>query len=361
MFKPLKSVIILAVVPCMIAATMPVGSLSSSGDSTVSGVSVPSGTAVFPGDLISTSKSGAVLNLSQGGTIQLGLDSQVRMPSNPAKGIEIVKGLSRVQSKSREVVLSASDWHLQGQPNAKTGQFTADVLRESDGRVSLNVSSGDIVAHSNQGNVTLMAQVGHPLMLPASMPDPTPTPTPTPQGGGSGSGSGSSGSGVSKGTVWALAALGVAGVAIGAAALASRPPDESSAVASLSSQVSSLSSQITALNSQVASLQTSLTAAIASATALQSAAALVNQLNAQLAILNAAQAALNSAQATINADVIILAAGGTLTATQQAALTAAQATVTAQAAIIAGATTSAASLISQLNKITVPSPHVGPA
>jgi exonuclease VII small subunit len=358
MYRYLKSLIILAVVPCMIAATIPVGSLSSSGDSTVSGVSVPSGTAVFPGDLIATSRSGAVLNLSQGGTIQLGVDSQVRIPSNPAKGIEIVKGLSRVQSKSHEVVLRASDWQLQGQPNAKTGQFTADVLRESDGRVSLNVSSGDIVAHSNQGNVTLMAQVGRPLMLPASMPDPTPTPTP--QGTGTPSSS-SSGSGVSKGTIWALAALGVAGVAIGAAALASRPPDESSAVASLSSQVSTLSSQITSLNSQIASLQTSLTAAIASATALQAASALVNQLNAQLAILSAAQAALNSAQAVINADLLTIAAGGTLSASQQTALTAAQATVTAQAAVIASATAAASSLISQLGKITVPSPHVGPA
>jgi hypothetical protein len=359
MYRPIKSLIILAVVPCMIAATMPVGSLSSSGDSTVSGVSVPSGTAVFPGDIVATGRSGATLNLSQGGTIQLGVDSQVRVPSNPAKGIEIVKGLSRVQSKSHEVLLRASDWQLQGQPNAKTGQFTADVLREADGRVSLNVSSGDIVAHSNQGNVTLMAQVGRPLMLPAAAPDPTPTPTP--QGGSGSSGSSSSGSGVSKGTIWALAALGVAGVAIGAAALASQPTDQTSAVASLSSQVSTLSSQITSLNSQIASLQTSLSAAIASATALQAASALVNQLNAQLAILSAAQVSLNSAQAVINADLLTIAAGGTLTPAQQTALVSAQATVTAQAAIIANATAAAASLISQLKGITVPSPHVGPA
>src|ERR1039458_7513844 len=185
MHKAMKSLIILAVVPCMIAATMPVGSLTSSAGSTVSGVSVPNGTAVFPGDVITSSQSGAVLNRAQGGTIQLGIDSQVRIPSNPSKGIEILKGLSRVQSKSHELVLLASDWRLQGQPNAKSGQFTADVLREPDGRVSLNVSSGDILAHSNQGNVTLMAQVGRPLMLPASLPEPTPSGTP--QAGGCGS------------------------------------------------------------------------------------------------------------------------------------------------------------------------------
>src|ERR1039458_9754890 len=93
MHKAMKSLIILAVVPCMVAATMPVGSLTSSAGSTVSGVNVPNGTAVFPGDVITSSQSGAVLNLAQGGTIQLGIDSQVRIPSNPSKGIEILKGL----------------------------------------------------------------------------------------------------------------------------------------------------------------------------------------------------------------------------------------------------------------------------
>jgi len=372
MHSSIKSLVILAVVPCMIAATMPVGSLTSSGNSTVSGVSVPSGTAVFPGDVIATSRSGAVLNLTQGGTIQLGIDSQVRIPTSPAKGIEIVKGLSRVQSKSHELVLAASDWQLQGQPDAKSGQFAADVLRDADGRVSLNVSSGDILAHSNQGNVTLMAQVGRPLMLPASLPDPTPSGTP--QGGGSGSGSGS-GSGKSSGSGsgwnkadWVGVVVGLGGIALGAAALATRPTDESGTVTSLSATVSSLQSTVTSLqtsisaaNAQIATLTTQISAAIATAAALQSAQTLVNQLNAQLATLNAAQAALNTAQATINADVVILANGGTLTAQQQAALTSAQATVTAQAAIIATSSAAASLLISQLKNITIPSPHAPPA
>src|SRR6266404_4850211 len=295
MHKALKSLVILAVVPCMIAATTPVGSLTSSGDSTVSGVCVPTGTAVFPGDVVATGSRGAVLNLAQGGTIQLGIDSQVRVPSNGSKGsIEILKGMSRVQSKSHELVLLASDWRLQAQPDAKSGQFAADVLRQADGQVSLNVSSGDILAHSNHGNVTLMAQVGRPLMLPASLPEPpAPSggPAPAPQGGGSG---------LSKGA-WAGIVIGVAALAVGAAEIASQPSDNSS-------QVAALNSQIAALNSQAANLLANLNAVAAAAS---TSAALSAQLDLQIRTITAAQVILNGLVAK-------LAANGSLSAADQA-------------------------------------------
>jgi prefoldin subunit 5 len=346
MVRSMKALVILVVVPCMMAATMPVGSLTSFGDSTISGVNVSSGTAVFPGDVISTTKSGALFTLSQGGTIQLGVDSQVRIPKNASAGIEIVKGMSRVQSKAG-LVLLASDWRLQGQP-ATNGQLTADVLRDNDGRVSLNVSSGQFLAHSNHGDVTLVAQAGKPLMLPASLPEPTP---PAPPQGGSG-GSKSSGSGLTKGE-WAALVIGVAGLSIGAAALATRPTDQSSAVASLSSQVATLNTQISGLNSQITTLKASLTAV---ATASQNIQTLSASLNSQLAALNAAQAALAADQVTINGIVAKLAAGQTLTASDQAALTAAQADVVKQSGAISSASTAATNLINQINKITIPSP-----
>src|SRR5258706_7128399 len=157
--KASKCTLTMLLVPCLIAATMPAGSLTTFGDATeLSGVAVKSGAAVFPGDSIKTGAGGALFTLSNSKSIQLGPNSEVRVGKDSS--VEIVRGMSRVQSKAQPFAVAASDWKLQGQPDSKTGTLTADVVREADGRVSLNVSSGQVSARSNHGNVVMVAQVG---------------------------------------------------------------------------------------------------------------------------------------------------------------------------------------------------------
>lgn len=328
-----KGLLLSVLVPALMAAAIPTGSLTTFGETSVSGVSVQSGTAVFPGDVISTGLSSAIYNLPNGKTVQIGPNSVLRVSKDST--VDVVKGMSRIQGKSAFTVL-ASNWRLQGTPDVKNG-LSADVTRESDGRVSLNVASGKIVATSNRGNVVMVAEAGHPVMLPSEAPSTGPTDPPQ---GGSGGGGGNH-----KALIVGAFVVGAAGIAIGAAALASQPADQTS-------QVAALQSQVTALNTQTANLLANLNSLTASVT---TSASLSAQLAAQIAKLNAAQVALNAAQATINGITAKLAAGQTLTAADQSALASAQATVTAQSAIISAASAAANSLILQIQQISVPS------
>jgi len=335
-----KGLILSVLVPCLIAASaVPAGSLTTFGETAVSGVNVQSGTAVFPGDTISTGSSSALFNLPNGRTMQIGPNSALRI--NKDSVVEIVKGMSRMQAKSGAFVMLASNWKLQGQPDAKSG-LAADVVRESDGKVSLNVVSGKVTATSNRGNVVMVAEAGKPLMLPAEAPSTGPSDPPA-GGGGQGSGGGSSSN--HKALVVGAYIVGAAAIAVGAAAIASQPADSSS-------QVTALNSQIAALNTQAANLLANLNAVAAAAGA---SAALTAQLDLQIQKLVAAQAALATAQGIINGLVAKLAANGSLSASDQSALATAQATVTAQTAIISAASTAAAALISQIQQISVPS------
>jgi len=340
-----RGLILAVLVPCLMAATVPAGSLTTFGETSVSGVSVQSGTAVFPGDTITTGSSSALFNLPNGRTMQIGPNSALRVTKDSI--VEIVKGNSRMQAKSGPFVMLASNWRLQGTPDVKSGMLTADVVRESDGRVSLNVESGKVTANSNRGNVVMVAEVGRPVYLPSEAPSTGPSDPPAGSGSGSGGGQGSGGGSSSnhKALVVGAYVVGAAAIAVGAAAIASQPSDNSS-------QVAALSAQVTALNTQAANLLANLNAVAAAAGA---SAALTAQLNLQIQKIVAAQAALATAQATINGLVAKLAANGSLNATDQATLAAAQATVTAQAAILAAASSAAASLINQINQISVPS------
>jgi hypothetical protein len=290
---------------------MPVGSLTTSGDSTeLSGVAVKSGATVFAGDTIKTGPGSALFTLSKGRSIQIGPNSEVRVGKDSST-VEIVKGMSRLQSKSESFAMLASDWKLQGRPDTKTGLLTADVVRELDGRISVNVANGQVAARSNRGNVVMTAQAGRPLMLPASMPEP-----PSPPQGAS--------SGVSRGVVIA-ALLGAAGLGAGIAAIATQ--DDNSG---LKSQLASLATQNAALTSQINSLRTQVAAVAVAAGAVKT---LADQLNAQLANLVTLQNQLSSVQSQINALVAKVASGQPLSQADQNTLTqlqAQQATISAQ-------------------------------
>src|SRR5258708_5097133 len=113
-----KGLVLGILVPCLMAATMPVGSLTTFGETSVSGVSVQSGAAVFPGDTITTARSSALFNLPNGRTVQMGPNSTLRI--SPDSVVEIVKGSSRIQAKSGQFVMLASSWTLQCHPTATT-------------------------------------------------------------------------------------------------------------------------------------------------------------------------------------------------------------------------------------------------
>jgi regulator of replication initiation timing len=295
-------------------------------------VAVQSGAAVFPGDSIKTGAGGALFTLSNSKSIQIGPNSEVRVGKDSS--VEIVRGMSRVQAKSQTFAMAASDWKLQGQPDSKTGVLTADVVRQADGKVSLNVGSGQISARSNRGNVVMVAQVGRPILLPASIPMPEPPPQ------------GSSG-GVSRPVVVA-ALLGAAGLGAGIAAIATR--DDSS---DLKTQLSSLATQNAALTSQINALRTSLNAVAAAA---QQIKALSDQLNAALNNLTTLSNQLDAVQRQINALVAKVASGQPLTAAEQASLTSLQAQQATLAAQITTASASVNSIITSIRNVTVPTP-----
>lgn len=346
-----RGLLLAILVPALMATTIPTGSLTTFGATSVSGVSVQSGTAVFPGDVITTGPSSAVFNLPNGRTVQIGPNSALRISKDST--VDILKGMSRIQAKSGPFVMLASNWRLQGQPDGKSGLLTADVVRESDGQVSLNVSSGKIVASSFRGNVVMVAEAGRPVMLPSEPPSTGPSDPPQAGGSGSGgSGSSGSGSGNNKALIIGAFVVGAVGLAVGAAALASQPTDQSSTVASLQASIATLNGQIAALNTQTANLLANLNAVASAAAA---SAALTAKLNTQIGILVAAQGALASAQAQVNALVAKLAAIGSLSAADQTALAAAQAIVVAQGAIIATAAAASSALITQINSIVIPS------
>jgi len=184
----MRSLVLLVVIPCLIAATAPTGSLTTFGDASVSGVNVQSGTAVFPGDTISTGSSNARFNLSNGRSLQIGPNSSLRISQDSV--VEIVTGMSRMQAKSQPFVMLASNWRLTGQPDGKSGFLAADVLRQPSGEVSLNVTSGKVIASSNRGNVVMIAEAGRPVMLPSAAPSSGPSDPPAGAGGGAGGGQG---------------------------------------------------------------------------------------------------------------------------------------------------------------------------
>jgi len=348
MKRATKGLMLSILVPALMAATVPSGSLTTFGDTSVSGVHVQSGTAVFPGDLITTGSNSAVYNLSNGRTVQIGPNSALRISKDST--VDVVKGSSRMQSKSTAFVMLAANYRLQGTPD-KNG-LTADVVRESDGRVALNVTSGKVVATSNTGRYTLVAEAGRPAMLPSSAPEPSGTPAGSPAGSPSPSPSPQGGGGSNKGLIVGAFLVGAVGLAVGAAALADQPADNSSQVAALQSQTTSLSSQITALNSQTANLLTNLNAVSAAASQSQ---ALNTQLSVQIGNLLAAQAALAAAQTQINVLLAKVANGGTLTPADQATLASLQQTIATQSAAVAAAAAAANSLINQIKAITIPS------
>jgi hypothetical protein len=330
--KASKYTLTLLLVPCLIAATVPTGSLTTFGDATeLSGIPVKSGAAVFPGDSIKTGAGGALFTLSNGKSIQIGPNSEVRVGKDSS--LEIVRGMSRVQSKTQTVAMQASDWKLQGQPDSKTGVLSADVVREADGKISLNVSSGQVSARSNRGNVVMVAQVGRPVMLPASIPAP---PDPPPGGGSSASG------GVSKGIVVA-AILGAAGLGAGIAAIATQ--DDNS---DLKSQLTSLATQNAALTSQINALRATLNAVSAS---VQQIKALTDQLNAALATLTNLQNQLAANQRQIDALFAKLASGQSLTASEQASLATLQASQTSLATQITAVSNTINSIIASIRVI----------
>jgi len=331
--KASKCTLTLLLVPCLIAATMPTGSLTTFGDATeLSGVAVKSGAAVFPGDSIKTGAGGALFTLSSSKSIQIGPNSEVRVGKDSS--LEIVRGMSRVQAKAQTFDMAASEWKLQGQPDRKTGVLTVDVVREADGKVSLNVASGQVSARSNRGNVVMVAQVGRPLMLPASIPAP---PDP-PQG---------SGGGVSRPVVIA-ALLGAAGLGAGIAAIATQ--DDNS---DLKSQLTSVAAQNASLTSQINALRTSLNAVAAAA---QQIKALSDNLNAALANLTSLSNQLDSVQRQINALVAKVAAGQPLSAADQASLASLQAQQASISAQISTASSNVNSIITQIRNVTVPTP-----
>jgi len=334
--KASKCILPMLLVPCLIAATMPAGSLTTFGEATaLSGIPVKSGAAVFPGDSIKTGAGGALFTLSDSKSIQIGPNSEVRVGKDSS--VEIVSGMSRVQSKTQTFAMLASDWKLQGQPDSKTGVLTADVVRQADGKVSLNVASGQVSARSNRGNVVMVAQVGRPLLLPASIP----MPDPPPQGGSSASG------GVSKPVIVA-AILGAAGLGAGIAAIATQ--DDNS---DLKSQVTSLATQNAALTTQINALRTSLNAVAAAA---QQIKGLTDQLNTALANLTNLSNQLDVIQRQINTLVAKVASGQSLTAAEQASLASLQAQQAALAAQITTASNTVNTIITSIKNTVVPTP-----
>ena len=257
---------------------VPLGTLTSTfGTAQVSGTSVPSGAAVFSGDTIETRAAKAVFTFTGGDSVMLGPNARVRISqAGNVPAIEVLKGMSRVQLRTKEFKLVASNWTLQPKPDAKTGRTIADVLRDSTGAVSVSVQEGELLAKNAAGKPFAVAKAGRPTMPPASAVPPAAS-APPPQIGSP-----------SSELVWgAYIAAGVAGTL---AVIALVDDDEDGSAA-----------QIQALIAQNSELQSQINSLLAQLNALSAESELVNSLLAQLAALSAELAQLAAEASAIAA------------------------------------------------------------
>jgi peptidoglycan hydrolase CwlO-like protein len=350
---------------CLAASPQPVGMLSSASvGALITGVAVPSGTAVYKGDVIEARLGSAIFTLTNGASLTVCSDGRVRVMGSDS--VELLKGMSRVESRSSGVTLVASNWVLGARPNTKT-----DVVIDSSG-VSLMVGQGQVFAKNLATKEVLVADNSRPILLPAAA-------APEPQGQAPAPpASGPSGHHHTSAKIVGAYVIGAAAIAVGAAAIATRSSVSQSQVDALQTQQQSQASQISTLQSQLAAAQSTLTSLSASNTSLtttvnslrtqlttlQTQASqlsdydvnmqnLVKTLSGSLATLQTTQASLATNQAQINALIQIVAAGTPLTAAQQqqlAALQATQATLTAQVSSLAAQAASAAAAVTNSPK-----------
>ena len=347
------------------ASPQPVGMLNSAGSDNVAvgGVTVPSGTALYMGDTIQTAAGYARFTLSGGAGFVVNPNSKVRLTGT--QSVELVKGMSRIESRGRELTLIASAWALTPSPDSKTGRVSADVVVEDSGRVSVNVSEGRLTATNKATKEVAVAQLGRPVLLPAAA---APSAAPQPPAGTPSAG------GRSNAKTIGAYVVGITAATIGIAAIATRPEtgvsksdfaatqsqltqissqlsQASSQLTTLTSQNTALNAQITSLNAQITSLRNSLTQTTTYNAQVQ---ALLTQLTSILSSLQAAQSSLAANQNAINALVAQVAQGTPLTAAQQAqlqTLQAQQATLSGQISTLAG---QAASVANQIGRLTPP-------
>lgn len=329
------------------ASPQPVGMLNSAGSDNVAvgGVSVPSGTALYLGDTIQTASGYARFTLSGGAGFVVNPNSKVRLTD--AQSVELLKGMSRIESRGVKLTLLASAWALTPALDSKTGRVSADVVVEDSGRVSVNVSEGRLTATNKTTKEVAVAQLGRPVLLPAAA---APAPAPQPPAG--------TASAKSNAKVIGAYVVGITAAAVGITALATRETGVSTSdfaatkaqLTQISSQLSQASSQLTTLSSANTALQTQITALNAQITSLratlnssvaynQQMQGLLTQLTTILSQLQTAQASLADNQNQINTLVAQVARGTPLTAAQLTQLTnlqAQQATLSGQVASLAG-------------------------
>lgn len=274
--------VLLFAVSCQAAGPTPVGSLTSYGGARLSGVVVPTGAAVFPGDIIESDGSKTILTLTGGDSVLLGVNARVKVTqSGAAPAIEVLQGVSRVHLRSREVRVLASNWSVRGTPDAKSGLVTADIVRDSSGKTSINVKEGELVA--SRGQEVAVAAAGRPILLPAAAAPPAPQKAPAPAGATKGK--------ASAATVGAFV-IGGAAIAVGAAALATRDNDQAKQ-AQLLAQAAQTQAAQNAQAAQTAQQQAAAAQAAAAAAAAQAAAAQAAAAAAQAAAAAAQQALAN--------------------------------------------------------------------
>lgn len=311
-------------------------------------VVVPSGAAVFAGDTINAESGKAFITFAAGDSVILGPGSQVRVTGTQnVPAVEVVKGMSRLQFRTKEVRLLASTWTVRAKPDAKTGRLTADVVRDGDGSVSLNVKEGELEA--SRGREVAVAAAGRPVMLPAAaLPPGSPQQAPPPAAATTGKG---------KALVIAALAVGIAGIAAGAAVLASKNDTgaEANALAAaarqqaaqaqqqaalLQQQNAALQAQLTAAQAQVTAVQTELNSALAG---LAAESTLLAQLQTLVNSLSAAQTQLITVQSQLAPLAQKVASGQTLTPAEQQQL----ASLTAQQTALANTITTLTGQVAQ--------------
>jgi len=131
---------------------------------------VPAGTTVFQGDIVETQMGNTVLTFGRGDSLLLTPNSSVRVTDESS--VELLKGMSRLQGRSGAVRLLASNWVLSAKPDEKTGRVTADILRDDNGTVSLNVRDGELTARNASTMQVAVASAGRPVLLPVAVLSP---------------------------------------------------------------------------------------------------------------------------------------------------------------------------------------------
>jgi len=151
LYVRILSSLMLVVFPgALFAADQPAAMLYSHGSALLNGTSIPRSSAIFPGDVVQTTKD-SVANINATGSTILVLNSSILQYEGSTVTLE--HGGVNV-STSKLLATRAEDFTI----SPAAGVLTEFEVRDVDGRVQIAARKGDLIIKDDSGATTTLAQ-----------------------------------------------------------------------------------------------------------------------------------------------------------------------------------------------------------